>query len=284
MHDPFFLPPPPFLQNTVKPIAAQLGLTTLHLHIHELLFATTVYSFIYTVVSPLVSNTLFPDIYPKFPPRTRLNWDVHVVSLCQSLFINCAALWVMWVDEERRQMGWEERVWGYSGAGGMIQAFAAGYFLWDLGICFRNRSVFGLGLLAHAVAALVVFSFGFVSWSLVSCRFVVAVFLVWGFSIETCILLTANLVRCIAPVCQLLRPHFHPLRALLPIPQLSLVLRQTTHDRLPSPVAQRHDATLLILLLPPGLGHLSVYPRVPRRLGRATLHPLAHLAVHCRHP
>ena len=60
-------------------------------------------------------------------------------------------------------MGWEERVWGYSGAGGMIQAFAAGYFLWDLGICYRNRNVFGLGLLAHAVAALVVFSFGFVS-------------------------------------------------------------------------------------------------------------------------
>ena len=69
----------------------------------------------------------------------------------------------MWVDDERRQMGWEERVWGYSGAGGMIQGFAAGYFLWDLGICFRNRSVFGWGLLAHAVAALVVFSFGFVS-------------------------------------------------------------------------------------------------------------------------
>ena len=25
-------------------------------------------------------------------------------------------------------MGWEERVWGYSGAGGLIQAFATGYF------------------------------------------------------------------------------------------------------------------------------------------------------------
>ena len=60
-------------------------------------------------------------------------------------------------------MGWEQRVWGYSGAGGMIQAFAAGYFLWDLIICAKNRSVFGLGLLAHAVAALVVFSLGFVS-------------------------------------------------------------------------------------------------------------------------
>ena len=60
-------------------------------------------------------------------------------------------------------MGWEERVWGYDGAGGMIQGFAAGYFLWDLMICIRWLGVFGWGLLAHAVAALVVFSLGFVS-------------------------------------------------------------------------------------------------------------------------
>jgi len=60
-------------------------------------------------------------------------------------------------------MGWEERVWGYTGADGMIQAFAAGYFLWDLCVCAGNVGVFGFGLLAHAMAALVVFSLGFVS-------------------------------------------------------------------------------------------------------------------------
>lgn len=60
-------------------------------------------------------------------------------------------------------MGWEERVWGYTGASGMIQGFAAGYFLWDLFTCAGNLGVFGWGLLAHAVAALVVFSLGFVS-------------------------------------------------------------------------------------------------------------------------
>lgn len=61
-------------------------------------------------------------------------------------------------------MGWEERVWGYTGASGMIQGFAAGYFLWDLFTCAGNVGVFGWGLLAHAVAALVVFSLGFVSF------------------------------------------------------------------------------------------------------------------------
>lgn len=65
-------------------------------------------------------------------------------------------------------MGMEGRVWGYTGAGGMVQGFAAGYFLWDLVVCVGNVGVFGWGLLAHAVAALVVFSLGFVSCSLIS--------------------------------------------------------------------------------------------------------------------
>ena len=61
-------------------------------------------------------------------------------------------------------MGWEERVWGYTGAGGLIQAFAAGYFVWDFGICAGNVDIFGWGMLAHAVSALVVFGLGFVSF------------------------------------------------------------------------------------------------------------------------
>ena len=60
-------------------------------------------------------------------------------------------------------MTWDERIWGYDGAGGMIQGFAAGYFLWDLIVCVRWLDLFGWGMLAHAISALVVFSVGFVS-------------------------------------------------------------------------------------------------------------------------
>lgn len=60
-------------------------------------------------------------------------------------------------------MNAEERVFGYTGAGGMVQGFACGYFLWDLVVSTINMGVFGYGLWAHAVAALWVFSFGFVS-------------------------------------------------------------------------------------------------------------------------
>ena len=163
MHDPFPFPCPPLLARLTTPLATALDLPTLPLHIHEILFATISYQLICAYVSPFISSWLFPTIYPKLPPRTRLNWDVHVVSLVQSVSICSLALWVMRVDAERKSQGWEGRVFGYTGAGGMIQGFAAGYFLWDLVICSMHVGVFGWGLLAHAIAALIVFSLGFVS-------------------------------------------------------------------------------------------------------------------------
>jgi hypothetical protein len=124
-----------------------------------------------------------------------------VVSLCQSMTINTLALWVMYADEDRKGMDWKERVWGYTGGAGMIQGLAAGYFLWDLVVTLQNVRLFGLGMLAHAFSALLVFSFGFVSPHNpphIKQRKANAVFA------ET--------------VCQFLRLHLHPLRTLLPLP------------------------------------------------------------------
>ena len=162
MHDPLPLAPP-VLQRLAEPLASWLHLYTLPLHIHEVLGAFLFYQFVHLVASPLASRALFPRAYGALPPRTRINWDVHVVSLVQSSLINVAALWVMWHDRERAAMGWEERVWGYTGASGLIQGLAAGYFLWDLWICIFHVEVFGKEMLAHAICALTVFSFGFVS-------------------------------------------------------------------------------------------------------------------------
>ena len=161
MLDPF-LTPPPFLSALAVPIASFFNLTTLPLHIHEIVLAFTFYHLVNSLGSPYVSRLLFPNIYPSLNARTKTNWDVHVVSLVQSCLINVLALWVMWKDEERGNMDWEQRVWGYTGGGGMIQGLAAGYFLWDLCVSVTNIQIFGWGLLAHAIAALIVFSIGFV--------------------------------------------------------------------------------------------------------------------------
>ena len=72
-------------------------------------------------------------------------------------------------DKERSEMDLQARVWGYDGALGMVQALAAGYFLYDLILSVLNPAVFGPGMIAHAVSALTVYSLGFVSLLLSWC-------------------------------------------------------------------------------------------------------------------
>ncbi|KAK5088742.1 hypothetical protein LTR05_002963 [Lithohypha guttulata] len=133
-------PPPPTLFNLAKPLADTLALPSLPHHIHEVLFAAILYQSVQSIISPFVSNLLFPQIYASLTKRTRVNWDVHVVSLVQSLLINTLALWVMFTDNERYEMrnDVKERVYGYTGASGLIQALACGYFVWDLVRPFCN--------------------------------------------------------------------------------------------------------------------------------------------------
>ncbi|RKF79617.1 putative TLC domain-containing protein C17A2.02c [Golovinomyces cichoracearum] len=161
MHDPFPISPIPWLSEAVQPLADYLHLTTMPLHIHEVLLSFLAYSFVDAVIAPKASTWLFPERYAALSRERRINWNVHVVSLVQSVLINTLALWVLFVDKERKNMNWQERVWGYTGAAGMIQALAAGYFLWDLIISVIHVKVFGVGMLIHAISALMVFSFGF---------------------------------------------------------------------------------------------------------------------------
>lgn len=163
MKDPFPIPPIPALSKAVEPWAEYFALPTLPLHIHEILIIAAFYQLVGSVVSPIVSTWLFPVQYPALPRRKRLSWDVHVVSFVQSSFINTMALWVLYNDDELRGMDWQERVWGYDGASAMVQSLAAGYFLWDLIMTASHVDIFGLGMLAHAISALLVYSFGFVS-------------------------------------------------------------------------------------------------------------------------
>lgn len=138
-------------------------------HIHEVIGAALLYTFVHLVISPWISNKYFKEHYPTDRGK-RASWDSHIVSLFQSTLICIVALWVMWTDEERASMDWQARIWGYTGASGLVQSLAAGYFLWDLCITLCFLDVFGLGLLAHAVSALSVYSFGYVRSELVSTR------------------------------------------------------------------------------------------------------------------
>ncbi|OOQ82210.1 DUF887 domain protein [Penicillium brasilianum] len=153
--------PPTWLRNFIEPYALAWNSPTLTEHIHEVIGAFLFYQFIHSVVSPWLSPIIFPRSYPALNARTKLNWDIHVVSFIQSVLINALALWEMFVDNERRSMSAGERVFGYTGGCGLIQALAVGYFIYDLIVSAQHLQMFGIGMLFHAVSALWVFSLGF---------------------------------------------------------------------------------------------------------------------------
>jgi hypothetical protein len=161
MRDP--LPPPSLLVQATKPFADKLSLTTLPYHVHEIFLGFLGYHFILYVLSPTISRLVCPKTYQGFNKRTQLNWDIHWVSMIQSLFICVAALWVVFKDEQRHAMDWRGRLWGYTPATGMVQGFAAGYFLWDLQVSTQYISIAGVSSLIHAIGALAVTCIGFVS-------------------------------------------------------------------------------------------------------------------------
>lgn len=164
MHDPFPISPIPWLSKAVEPLARFFNLPTLPLHVHQVLISFVFYHWVNVWFAPRISSYLFPQKYNALSAEKKLNWNVHVVSLAQSTTINLLALYVMLYDEERKNMTAQERVFGYTGGAGMIQGLAAGYFLWDLFVTVQHVKMFGIGMLAHAMSAFLVFSFGFVSF------------------------------------------------------------------------------------------------------------------------
>lgn len=155
-------PPPAWLRGLIEPWAVYFNLPGISDHIHEILLAFAFYQLVHSYLSPLLSSWLLPQYYNKLNRRTKINWDVHVVSLVQSTMVNAVALWVMFTDDERKSMTSEERVYGYTGGCGLILALATGYFAYDLIVSTIYLKIFGVGMLFHAISALWVFSLGFV--------------------------------------------------------------------------------------------------------------------------
>ena len=154
------------IQSSTQPIADLLSLKTLPLHAHEVFLSFTAYYLMDVFLAPRLSTKFFAKTYSSLPTRTKINWNIRVVSTIQAIFICGLAFWTIVTDEERKNMNLEERIWGYTGAVGMTQAFAAGYFMWDVKISAVNVGILGWGSLAHAVSALLITSLGFVSLSI----------------------------------------------------------------------------------------------------------------------
>ena len=138
-------------------------LYTLPYHAHQAVGACLCYFVLFLVISPVLSAHLVPDLYLTLPKRTRINWNVRVVSLFQATFICTCSMHVIFADKSRIYTDATDRLMAYSPMAGRVQAFATGYFLWDLVISLRHLHVLGLGSLVHALSALLFTLTGFVS-------------------------------------------------------------------------------------------------------------------------
>jgi hypothetical protein len=162
MRDPFPIPPIASLQRLFEPFATFLGLETLPLHVHEIVWAFAFYHLVFVYVAPTLSFILVADRYRLLSMEGRLRWNMKCVSFVQSSLISLLSILIMNFDMERREMNLEERVWGYTGAAGMVQALAVGYFVWDTYIMARYTRIFGEAMLVHGISCTIAFSLGFV--------------------------------------------------------------------------------------------------------------------------
>lgn len=172
-------------------------LASLPLHIHQILIAFLTYEALFLVFSPAFSQAFFPQIYGTLPKRTKINWNVRVVSFIQATFICSRATSVIINDTSRLNTNYDTRLWAYLSASGNVQASAAGYFLWDVVVSIQYAQILGPTSLIHALSALMVTSLGFVSNAL--------------FALPPGENLTLLLMMVSATICKLLRRQLCPL-------------------------------------------------------------------------
>lgn len=146
-------------------LANHLNLQTFPLHAEQILTSAGIYQGLFSVVSPAASRWLVPNTYNKLSEQSKVNWDTRVVSFVQAAFISYQALSVIFTDPTRADTTVHQRLWGYSSQVGKVQAYAAGYFLWDIYISTRYVSQHGPSAAVHAICAFLVTMLGFVSVS-----------------------------------------------------------------------------------------------------------------------
>lgn len=127
-------------------------------HWHEIVLSALFY-FLLQAFSPVISKRIFAKSYTGLNNKTKVNFDIHVVSMVQCI-LSILILVPAWNHPhfQNRKLDPYNSVFGYNAYLGFVSAVTVGYFVWDLFVCIRYINLFGPGFLMHAFAALFVFS------------------------------------------------------------------------------------------------------------------------------
>lgn len=134
------------------------AMTPFQAHWHEIVISTVFYFFI-QAIAPAVCTKLVGKAYTGLDNKTKVNFDIHAVSMVQCvisvLLLLCglsnAPYSNRWTDPE-------SSIFGYTPYLGFVAAMTIGYFIWDLFVCAWYFKLFGVSFLFHGFAALYVFA------------------------------------------------------------------------------------------------------------------------------
>lgn len=145
----------PFLQYRPFPATPH---NNFEAHWHEIAGTVLFYVLVQRLLGP-VARYCLGSTYTLLAKRTRVNFDVHVVSMVQSLvsILALVPMWhhPLWANHRANPSG---AILGYTPYAGLVALVTVGYFVWDVCVCVRHFSLFGWGFLFHAVAAGYVFA------------------------------------------------------------------------------------------------------------------------------
>lgn len=146
--DPLAIWKPQWPEWVTRPILS-IGLTKLPDHLHEVIIFAAFYEVIYC--SSRVVAPHFVSEYRNLSSRTKHNFDMHVASHVNAILLCVISFPMLGGDPNLPTLT------SYTPWAGMTCASACGYFVWDTWVSCKHSTLFGMGFVLHAVAALITF-------------------------------------------------------------------------------------------------------------------------------
>ncbi len=121
----------PWVTQAVQPYADQLGIPAIAPHVPTVVLSLTSWVTI-QYLSAVLSPKLFPKRFAKFDRRTRVNWDIHVVSFVHAAIVTPAAAAIWWQVQQSGGLAAKnhplaiDRLRGYDYEAGQVYAIALG--------------------------------------------------------------------------------------------------------------------------------------------------------------
>lgn len=120
-------------------------------HLHEIVYSFLFYQVVFFYVAPRINSLLFGSHYTGLKnKKAKIDFDVHTVSMFQCVVSFAVIYPILFLSVNLDVVDY------YDHACSLAAAVSAGYFIWDLTVCLKYFSLYGIEFTAHACVSLYV--------------------------------------------------------------------------------------------------------------------------------